>query len=63
VFERIDDSGGRIQAVYWQASEAIPDLVQKLPLDERDWLSDRLLASLAKDTHGLARDVSIAVAP
>jgi hypothetical protein len=63
VFERIDDSGGRIQAVYWQASEAVPDLVQKLPLDERDWLPDRLLASLAKDTHGLARDVSIAVAP
>jgi hypothetical protein len=36
VFERIDDSGGRIQAVYWQASEAIPDLVQKLPLGPVD---------------------------
>jgi hypothetical protein len=63
VFERIDDSGGRIQAVYWRASEVIPNLVRKLPLDERDWLPDRLLASLAKDTHGLARDVSITLAP
>jgi hypothetical protein len=63
VFERIDDSNGRIQAVYWRACEAIPDIVQNMAQDERDWLPDRLLAGLAQDTHGLARNISIAVAP
>jgi hypothetical protein len=63
VFERIDDSNGRIQDVYWRAAEMLPEIVQKLPMDERDWLPDRLLASLAKDTHGLARNISVAVAP
>jgi hypothetical protein len=63
VFERIDDSNGKIQDVYWRASEMILEIVQKLPLDERDWLPDRLLASLAKDTHSLAHNISVAVAP
>lgn len=63
VFERIDDSNGRIQDVYWRAAGIIPEIVQRLSFDERDWLPDRLLASLTKDTHGLARNISIAAAP
>lgn len=63
VFERIDDSNGRIQGVYWQASEAIPDFAGKLSPDELARLPERLLASLARDTHGLAHKIAIAVAP
>jgi hypothetical protein len=63
VFERIDDSGGRIQDVYWRAAEAIPDLVGTLPATELARLPDRLRTSLDKDTHGLARHVAVAVAP
>ena len=63
VFGRIDDSNGRIQDVYWRASEAIPDLVGKLPPGELARLPERLLASLGKDTHGLAPRIAIAVTP
>lgn len=63
VFGRIDDSNGKIQEVYWRAAELVAQLVQKLPPEERGWLPDRLLASLARDEYGLARDISIAVVP
>ncbi|MDR3439682.1 DUF6880 family protein [Telmatospirillum sp.] len=63
VFDRIDDSNGRIQDVYWQASEAIPDFVGKLPPEELARLPERLQVSLGKDTHGLAPRIGIAVAP
>ena len=63
VFERIDDSGGHIQAAYWTAAEAIPDLVRKLHPDELPWVPQRLLVSLSQDTHRLALSVAVAVAP
>ena len=63
VFDRADDSDGRIQEVYWHAAELASDFVQNLPIDQRDWLPDRLLASLAIDEHGLTDRVCIAVAP
>ncbi|HEX9449505.1 MAG TPA: hypothetical protein VF920_16080, partial [Dongiaceae bacterium] len=63
VFDRIDDSNGRIQDVYWRAVEAIPGIARHLPPAELARMPERLAISLAKDTHGLARDVAIAMAP
>ncbi len=63
VFNRIDDSGGRIQDVYWRAGEAVPELAAKLSPAERAQLPDRLLLSLKKDTHGLAPGLAISIAP
>jgi len=63
LFERIDDSDGRIQAVYWRAAEALPEVVEKLaPLDAAG-LPERLLVSLDKDTHALAHGMAVAVIP
>jgi hypothetical protein len=63
VFERIDDSNGRIQDVYWRACDAVPELVARLSMDERDLLPDLLHTSLGKDAHGLAPHVAMATVP
>ncbi len=63
VFGRIDDSGGRIQAVYWRAAEAIPGLVEKLPPEDRALMPDRLQHSISQDGHGLGRAIAIEVIP
>jgi hypothetical protein len=63
VFERIDDSGGHIQGVYWEAAEAVPDLVAQLDEVDRALLPDRLLVSLKRDTHELALHIAVAVVP
>ncbi len=63
VFERIDDSGGYIQAVYLDAAEALPDLVARLDEADRARLPDRLKLSLGRDTHGLAWRMAVAVVP
>jgi len=63
VFERIDDSNGRIQDVYARACEAVPALVERLPLAERAQLSTLVTTSLARDTHGLATGIAEAIVP
>ncbi|MBB4199937.1 hypothetical protein CCR94_10790 [Rhodoblastus sphagnicola] len=63
VFERIDDSSGRIQDVYWRAAKAAPELAQKLTENERAGLAKRLTKSLDLDTHGLGAEIAIAIAP
>ena len=63
VFERIDDSGGRIQDVYWRAAQSAPELAAKLPTDRRAGLIKPLTKSLGVDTHGLGAGVAIAIAP
>lgn len=63
VFERIDDSGGRIQEVYWRATEVLPELVQALPPDDRADIPSWLMVSLSKDTHGLAGRLAISIVP
>jgi hypothetical protein len=63
VFERIDDSGGRIQDVYWQAGEKVPDLVEKLPAEDRGRLTKALTKNLGSDTHGYAPRMAAALAP
>lgn len=63
VFERIDDSSGRIQEVFWRASKSAPELAQKLPESERAGLAKRLTKSLDLDTHGLGAEIAVAIAP
>lgn len=63
VFERIDDSSGRIQAVYWSAIELLPEWVSKLSQADLLRLPDRLMTSLPIDTHGLAPRIAEMVAP
>lgn len=63
VFDRIDDSSGRIQDVYWTASEALPDLVARLTPTQQARVLALLSDSLTKDTHGLARSIAVALVP
>lgn len=63
VFDRIDDSSGRIQEVYWRATQALPGMVEKLPAEDAAQLPGRLLLSLERDTHGLAVGMAKAVVP
>lgn len=61
LFERIDDSSGRIQDVYWQAAEALPELVERMQPADRAIVPDRLIVSLAKATHSYACQMAVAV--
>ena len=61
VFERVDDSSGEIQEVYYDAIAAIGDLAAKLKADEADLLPDSIMASLGQSTHGYLVDVAEAV--
>lgn len=63
VFGRIDDSSGRIQAVYHDAVEAVAGLVPALTSEERELLPDRLLDGLSPDSHGLCHRAAARVAP
>jgi hypothetical protein len=63
VFGRIDDSNGRIQSVYWDAAETLPDLVRQLMTKDMAALTGRLMVSLAKDSHGLAHAMAVSVVP
>jgi hypothetical protein len=62
VFERIDDSQGRIQDIYKNAIEALAPLVALWPEAERDRLPELIMAALGTETHGyLPRVVSAVV--
>lgn len=63
VFERVDDSSGRIQDVYYQAIEAVGNLVQTLPKPEADLMPDKIMAALGESTHGYLSDVTTTAAP
>lgn len=63
VFERIDDSSGRVQDVYYQAIAAVGDLAQRLDRSEADLLPGRIMAALGESTHGYLFDMTEAVAP
>ena len=53
VFERIDDSSGRIQTIFHDGSDALPDLVARMPEEDRIELVERLIPLLAADGYGL----------
>ncbi|MCQ0090261.1 DUF6880 family protein [Roseovarius sp. M141] len=63
VFERVDDSLGRIQGVYYQAITATGDLAQRLTAPEADQLPEKIMSALGESTHGYLTDVTEAVAP
>lgn len=63
VFERVDDSSGRVQDVYYQAIYAAGDLAQKLTTPEADVLPEKIMAALGESSHGYLTDITKAVAP
>ncbi len=52
VFERIDDSNGRLQNVYHEAAAALPDLVGRLEQADKASIPDRLFALTVSDDYG-----------
>ena len=63
VFERVDDSSGRVQDVYYQAIHATGDSAASLPVPEADALPEKIMTALGESTHGYLADVTEAVAP
>ena len=63
VFERVDDSSGRVQDVYYQAIAATGDLSQNLTAADADLLPEKIMTALGESTHGYLADVTDAVAP
>ena len=51
VFERIDDSNGRLQNVYDEAAAALPDLVGRLEEADKASIPDRLFALTVSDDY------------
>jgi hypothetical protein len=52
VFERIDDSSGRLQDVYHEAAAALPDLIGRLEEVDKASIPDRLFALAVSDDYG-----------
>lgn len=63
VFERVDDSSGRVQGVYYRAIEVTGELTQQLPAADAALLPGKIMAALGETTHGYLTDVTDAVAP
>jgi hypothetical protein len=63
VFERVDDSSGGVQDVYYQAIAATSDLAPSLPASESHALPEKIMTALGESTHGYLADVTEAVAP
>ncbi|TYC78348.1 hypothetical protein FMN63_03565 [Stappia sp. BW2] len=63
VFDRVDDSTGRIQDVYYQAIEATGEVVQTLAPSEADLLPERIMSTLGESTHGYLVDLTATLAP
>ena len=51
VFERIDDSSGRLQDVYHEAAAALPGLVGRIDEADKASIPDRLFALVVSDDH------------
>lgn len=62
VFERIDDSSGHVQGVYYDAIAALGVISEKLKPDEADLLPEQIMATLGESSHGYLSDVADAVA-
>ena len=63
VFERIDDSSGRVQDVYEAAIEALGPIAARMAEDDRALLPDHVMALRADDVQGYWRLVAACVAP
>jgi hypothetical protein len=58
VFERVDDSSGRIQDVYHEAIAALGELAARLSPEEAGFLPEKIMASLGQSAHGYLDDVT-----
>src|SRR4051794_32163724 len=63
VFDRVDDSSGHVQAVYWAAADALPGLAGRLADTAVAKLPEQLMPLLAADTYGLFERVAHALVP
>lgn len=63
VFERVDDSSGSIQDVYYQAIASTGNLVGNLVEAEADLLPEKIMARLGETSHGYLTDLTKNVAP
>ncbi|MEM7529608.1 MAG: DUF6880 family protein [Pseudomonadota bacterium] len=63
VFERVDDSNGYVQDVYYQAIEAVGAVTEQVGAEDAAALPERIMAALGETSHGYLVDVTEAVAP
>ena len=63
VFERIDDSGGRLQDLYRSAAEATAALAPRLSPDEADLLPEAVMARLGETDCGYLVEVASGITP
>ncbi|MDP0926576.1 hypothetical protein Q0601_05300 [Paracoccus onubensis] len=63
VFDRVDDSSGYVQDVYYQAITEMGALAEQLGPAEAAQLPDRIMAALGETSHGYLRDLAEAVIP
>jgi hypothetical protein len=63
VFERVDDSSGLVQGVYWDAVDALPRLGERLDPGMKAALGEQLVPRLLADGYGLIERAFIALLP
>ncbi|MCT4608809.1 MAG: hypothetical protein N4A70_06340 [Pelagimonas sp.] len=63
VFERVDDSSGRVQDVYYLAISEVGTLSDKLNAEDASLLPDKIVVRLGETTHGYLCDIANAVIP
>jgi hypothetical protein len=63
VFERVDDSSGQVQSVYWDAVDALPGLVEQLQPEMKTALGEQLVPRVLVDGYGLNERAFIALLP
>lgn len=63
VFERVDDSSGHVQDVYYLAIISAGKLTAQLSASEAALLPDKIMARLGETTHGYLADLTKTIAP
>ncbi len=63
VFERVDDSSGHVQDVYYLAIISVGKLTAQLNDTEAALLPDKIMARLGETTHGYLAELTKAVTP
>ncbi len=63
VFERVDDSSGHVQDVYYLAIISAGKLTPQLSATEAALLPDKIMARLGETTHGYLAELTKAIAP
>lgn len=58
VFERVDDSSGRVQGVYYEAISALGELAPRLKENETPLLPNKIMIALGQSSHGYLVDVA-----